>query len=144
MNLIKVDVVTDPTGKEPYIKRYMPWFTKRVCINVIYKEQDYPHSHPWNYLTIILWGGYKETIYDVATGTEETHVRKVGYIGRSKNDAFHRIEPLKSKVVTLFFRSDTITNFGKLLVDGKPITSVKHFMRQGLEIRSLYQKHKED
>lgn len=125
----------DPTSI--YIKRYMLWFTKRVCINVIYKEQDYPHSHPWDYMTIILWGGYRETIYD-EDGTETTFTRKPFYIGRSKYTTFHRLYPLKTPVITLFFRSKVIDKFLKFIIDGKVISGARHWGKMGVDIRKFY------
>jgi len=33
----------------------------KICINIIHSDIEDFHDHPWNYISIILWGGYKET-----------------------------------------------------------------------------------
>lgn len=52
--------------KTPYLTRYTllscKWFTIKIHKALI-SDPDEPHDHPWNYLSIILWGGYwEETI----------------------------------------------------------------------------------
>lgn len=47
------------------------WFSIRVHHWVKGDPGEYQHSHPWNFLTIVLWGGYD----DVGEGRPTDYVR---------------------------------------------------------------------
>ena len=87
------------------VKRYFLWFCHRVFINVMRKGDDALHDHPWNYVSIILWGGYKETTIDKDTGKLITKRYGPGSIISRHHTAFHKLEILKSKSISLFFVS---------------------------------------
>lgn len=58
--------IKSKTG-ELHFRRYRlfwtPWFA--LYIHRIYKadEDPYPHSHPWNFISLILNGGYIEELW---------------------------------------------------------------------------------
>lgn len=102
----------------------MPWFTNRVCINVLYSDLPLPHSHPWNYFTLILWGGYEEKI------GESTKIRYPGYFSYRQHDKFHVLKPLGKRAITFFVRGKLKT-YTKVLIDGKEKRDVKHWLDMG-------------
>jgi hypothetical protein len=134
--MIKTEIVRDPKDGSVFIKRYMLWFTKKVCVNVIYKDYEHMHCHPWNYFTLILWGGYTETV--ISDGQTKTVNRYPGYFTYRNYTEFHKISPLKSKAVTLFFRSGLKSKFSKFLVDGKTLPGAKYWLMQGVDVRKMF------
>lgn len=43
---------------------WTPWFAIYLHhIEQSDKDKD-PHNHPWNFVSLVLWGGYVETLYD--------------------------------------------------------------------------------
>lgn len=139
--MIKIEDVIDPRDGSIFIRRYMLWFTKRACINVMYKDYEHFHCHPWNYLTIIVWGGYKETVFE--GDREVEYIRKPGYISRRSFDQFHKVEPVKRKAITLFFRSKPLAKFSKFKVDGQILTGAKYWLKQGVDVRPMFLKYKD-
>lgn len=115
----------------------MPWFTDRVCINIIYTDIEHLHSHPWDYFTLILWGGYYETVYE--DGKETTYTRRPGYFSRRSHGTFHRISPIKRVAVTFFIRSKKITKMGfaKYIVNGKVMSGAKYWLQRGIDLRGM-------
>lgn len=134
--MIRTEIIRDPSDGTVFIKRYMLWFTKRVCINVIYKDYEHMHSHPWNYATVILYGGYKETV--IENDNEVSYDRKPGYVSSRTFTQFHKISPLKDKAITLFFRSNLKAKFSKFLVNGKIMPGAKYWLLQGKNIRQMF------
>lgn len=65
MKLFKKTVITRMgiKGDEPYLIRWSlvttPWFTVKLH-KILLSDDDCIHDHPWNYLSIILKGGYTE------------------------------------------------------------------------------------
>lgn len=58
------------------------------------------HNHPFNYISIILKGGYSETYIKDDTEIKRTH-GFLSVIKRSHN-VYHRIDSIKGKTITLF------------------------------------------
>lgn len=53
-------------AESPYLTRYTllgtPWF--QLCMHVFHRsDNDELHDHPWDFLTLILKGGYKERVF---------------------------------------------------------------------------------
>lgn len=135
--LYKIERVFNPEDGSVYIERYMLWFTDRICINIMYGDIGHLHSHPWDFHTLILWGGYEETIY--RKGCESTHKRLPGYLGTTTVEDFHKIQLIKSKAISLFIRSKKKTKFGfaNFIVDGKVVSDVKYWKSKGIGISDL-------
>ena len=58
---------------------------------VIKGDDDHVHDHPWGYFTLILSGGYYETVYDALTGKEETIWRHPGFYQKVGSNHVHKI-----------------------------------------------------
>lgn len=62
MKLFKKRIIQREDGK-PYLVRYYilrtPWFRIRLH-NILLSDYDCLHDHPWNFVSIILKGGYTE------------------------------------------------------------------------------------
>lgn len=58
------------------------------------------HNHPFNYISIILKGGYSETYIKDSLELKSTH-NFLSVIKRNHN-VFHRIDEIKSETITLF------------------------------------------
>lgn len=58
------------------------------------------HNHPFNYISIILRGGYTETY--LVNGEEKRSKHGFLSIIKRGHDTFHRIESVKGEAVTLF------------------------------------------
>lgn len=59
------------------------------------------HNHPFKYVSIILKGGYTETI--INNKQEQVLSHSIGSIIIRDNNTFHRIDSIKGKTLTLFF-----------------------------------------
>lgn len=71
-----------------------------LYIHTIYKaDQDlHLHSHPWNFITVVLSGAY------VALGTTGLSVKEPGTISIMTRNGFHKIDEIVlGPVKTLFF-----------------------------------------
>lgn len=131
MKLIKKEVVYLPIENNEFehIVRYMPWFTNRVCINVMYGDIRVLHSHPWNYFTLMLWGGYDETV--IIEDTRVVKRRYPGWFSFKKYSDYHRIEPIGKRAISLFIRGRERIKYTKFLVDGKEIRDIKYWKSIG-------------
>ncbi len=131
MRLFRRESVALPTedAKHDYIVRFMPLFTDRVCINILRGEIPILHSHPWNFVSIILWGGYRET--RMVDGVEVVKDYGPGSVIYRRFDEYHRIVPLGDKCITLFFRSAEKTKSTIYLIDGKPMLDMKYWVKHG-------------
>jgi hypothetical protein len=58
------------------------------------------HNHPFNYISIILKGGYTEIF--IEDGIEKTKKYSRFSIIKRSHKTFHRIDSIKSKTTTLF------------------------------------------
>jgi hypothetical protein len=101
----------------------------KVCINVIYKDIDGFHNHPWDFVSIVLWGGYKETIWD--NGKQTINIYKPGSIIKRKHTEFHKLEPLGKKAITLFFKGKKQKEHIQFVKNNKVYHEAKFFMMQG-------------
>jgi hypothetical protein len=137
MKLIRKEIITLPSeeNKIEHIVRYMPWFTNRICINVLYGDIDILHSHPWNFFSFILWGGYYETLVE-ETGVT-THTRKPGFFCFRTMNQYHIIKPIKKYAVTLFVRGK-IESYTKFLVNGKEMRDSKFWLSQGYSKQEIF------
>ena len=91
---------------KPWMNRYYLFFKHRpkwFPFNIIIHEMldddhgEGVHKHLWPYITIVMCGGYWETLKD------GTHWRPPGYIGFRSANNYHRVD-LKpnTKTLTLF------------------------------------------
>lgn len=101
-------------------------FETDICafyIHRIYRHDEdlHLHSHPWNFVSMILWGEYYEK---VPSGNYNR--KSPGTISHMTREGFHKIAYItKCPVTTLFF------TYGKrqpwyYLVDGEKIESEKY------------------
>jgi hypothetical protein len=101
---------------EVHFRRYRiissPWFN--IYIHHILKSDEdlHPHSHPFDFISIILYGGYEEVRHI------NTSNRLIDYLGVKtivkwftsfKYNEFHKIKLLKNSCVTLVFTGPRIT-----------------------------------
>ena len=104
-----------------YIKRLiiirLPWFA--IMLHKIYlSDTDCQHSHPWNFISILLSGWYREWIPSSSSKTgQEGKVFKKGSILYRPADWVHRLEVNerqdgKPAVTTLVFTGSQIRNWG--------------------------------
>lgn len=63
MKLYKRKVISRGDDGKPYLIRYSifscAWFAIKIH-NILLSDHDCLHDHPWNFISIILWGGYVE------------------------------------------------------------------------------------
>lgn len=111
--IVHKSVITDLYEDSKYLTRWRiiqtPWFA--LYLHHIHRpdhERDL-HDHPWNFISIILWGGYAEEIakyndsaYDIR-GDPKTKIRtwKRGSVHYMRTEDAHRISSLLSPVWTL-------------------------------------------
>ena len=104
--LYRHNIVTDG---DPYMTRWVfrhPWGTVRL--HRIYREDrdPHPHDHPWAFISLILWGGYREERYHriQAVGkpaTFESRWIRRGSINRVHATSVHRIAEVLPNTWTL-------------------------------------------
>ena len=107
------------------ILRFYPLPTRRFAINVIYFDYDGFHNHLWNFVSFILYGGYKESI-----GLKQ-RLRKPLSFGYIKHSYFHKIVLISDKSISLMIRGKDNKKLTTYLVDGKQINEVKYWMNKG-------------
>ena len=136
MKIFRKEFVTSPVYEESsvevtYITRYMFDFARSFCINVLEGDDSFPHlhNHPWDYFTLIIWGGYFETVSE--DGKEVTKKRGPGYFSFRKYSDYHRIRPIGRRAITLFWRGKMKQKSMHFLVDGKPVRDIVYFMKRG-------------
>jgi len=74
-----------------------------LYIHRIYKEDkdEHLHSHPWNFMSVILWGAYIE---QYAPEYNRMRVKCEGSFSKADRNYFHKIvDILRGPVTTLFF-----------------------------------------
>lgn len=66
MGLIKRFDITDISQKNVYLRRWslaLPWGWSVKLHHILRTDADRcQHDHPWAFWTIVLWGGYEETV----------------------------------------------------------------------------------
>jgi hypothetical protein len=126
----RVRVIRDRQTRDPYMIRYYLFLKNRknfpfnLTLHKILKSDDpVLHDHPWSYGTIILKGGYYETV-PVFSGDGEvlehkTYWRGPGYMTFRKSSSFHYLT-LKADqpCTTLFFMGPQKTVWGFLTEKG--------------------------
>ena len=75
-----------------------------IYLHFIFKadEDKHLHCHPWNYLGIVLNGGYVESVR-LQDGEEKTRIRGRFSVSKGDRNVFHKIELVDGPVTTLFF-----------------------------------------
>lgn len=76
------------------------------------------HTHPFNYVSVVLWGGYTEQVL-CEDGTLRAKHHRIGSIIRRRADVAHRIIAFRPGCCTLFFAKRAIT-------DGQGWTLLRH------------------
>jgi len=112
-------VIMDRVGQEPYLIRYYLLFTHRIHFpfNIfIHKflkgDDDEIHDHPWGYFTLILWGGYYETIMNV-DGSNKIFWREPGFFQSVTHKHRHMIQLNEDKTCwTLFIPFKKVNTWG--------------------------------
>jgi hypothetical protein len=139
MKLFKKEILRLPSenNKIKRIVRYSLSFTDRLCINVMYGDIDILHSHPWNYFTLMLWGGYDETV--LIDGKEVTKRRYPGWFSFKKYSDYHRVNPIRKKAITLFIRSKDKINGTRFYINGKVIRDAKYWKSIGCTREQMQQ-----
>lgn len=134
-----IKIIRSKAGKL-HFKRWRllttPWFD--VNLHGIYKEdQDkHLHNHPWNILTIILYGFYTEELED-----KKEVLRWPFSVAYRDKSQFHKIQMLHSKVVyTLAITSKGTSDWGYkvngIFVDHKTYREQKNkkMLREGVTL----------
>jgi len=111
----------------------------KVCINVIYADLEDFHDHPWDYVSIILWGGYKESQWK--DGKVTSKIYGPGSILKRKHSQFHKIEPIGKKAITLFWKGPKQRNYINWVKDNIIYRESKFWLLQGYtksKMRKIY------
>lgn len=104
------------------------WFN--IYIHSIYKadEDEHLHDHPWNYISIVLYGKFMEAIKNSTSAKQKYEMNWLSPkdISAQKAERTHKIYMLLSeKIVTLFFTGPRFREWG-YDVDGKWIDNVTY------------------
>lgn len=118
-NLLLVKEIISKTG-ELHFKRWRffscPWF--RIYLHKICKsdEDAHLHTHPWNFLSIILKGGYTQEYWDhiLDNRTSFQTVEQFDILQMTKHEG-HKITLNESPIWTLVFAYGTYENWGYLV-----------------------------
>lgn len=104
---------------------YTSWFA--LYIHRIYQadRDDHLHSHPWNFVSLILSGGYDEL-------TDERRWYPAGSFIYHKHSDFHKIIELDKPTTTLVFTWGKRKPWG-FLVDGSIIDNDSYRAMKKLE-----------
>jgi len=115
------DFVIHRDEKEDYLYRW--WLSERTKGGSVYlhlylngDENEQPHDHPWDSMSVCLVGGYIEEIFanDIGTVTRRLSTREVSegqVIFRGQN-SIHRILRAKPGTMTLFFTGQVVKPWG--------------------------------
>jgi hypothetical protein len=123
---------------QPYLIRRTLFSCHRLSIKLHYVIKDdigEMHNHPWNYISIILWGGYKEQTYvsigsgcTICTHTKTTIYKPLSVLIR-KADRPHKLLLLKGKpCLSLIFTGRKVRKW-----DYVPSKSTKEITMNNLE-----------
>lgn len=107
--------------EELYLRRLYilrtPWFG--VMLHWIKREdwdRDALHNHPWEFLRLVLRGGYTEQVAWALSDTElspEIELsHRAGNFNKFPSDAYHRISSVKPHTCTLVFNSAKTRGWG--------------------------------
>lgn len=107
-----------------HFRRYRLFSCKyfSIFIHRIYKSDEdlHPHSHPWNFVSIILGGGYVETLY--REGVEKIVAKPFSILFRRYYE-YHKIELIATTTSLVFTGSRLDEDWGYL---GDNITHIQH------------------
>ena len=127
-----------------YLLRFTLLQTKRLHIRLhtilAADGTPYLHNHPFNYISVIISGGYTEQFLDNKNLKTIIH-KRFSFIKR-KNTDFHRILSVESKTKTLFFAFNKENNWE--LKKRDDIQIPKHFKtpkKQGIYLRLIKNYH---
>tara|TARA_B110000908_G_scaffold97353_1_gene114941 strand:- start:401 stop:910 length:510 start_codon:yes stop_codon:yes gene_type:complete len=145
--VIKKQTVILPTDNyvSSRIDRYSIVFLEElICINRINQDTEDFHCHPWDFISIILWGGYTEI--RIVDGKEVTKKFKAGSILYRKFNDFHQILLLKNKAITLFIKVRNKSNNTSWMKNGIYAKESSYWLRQGYkkaDLKNMIKKTKE-
>jgi hypothetical protein len=108
------------------IIRFYPLPTRRVAINVIYFEYDGFHNHLWNFVSLILYGGYREQILN-----KKDRIRRPLSFGLINYKQFHNLELLTDKSISLMVRGKQKVKYCKYREGNKIINEYKYWRQKG-------------
>lgn len=98
-----------------YLRRIFLFRSKYLCIflhNIRLPDDDRdPHDHPWNFLGIVLWGGYSEMRYSRG-GARRLTFRATPSIAFRKATDIHRIKTVLPNTWTLIITGPKVNNWG--------------------------------
>lgn len=96
-----------------HFQRYAIFETSLVSLYIhrIFKadEDRYMHNHPWNFLTMILWGSYvalesgEQSALSLQLNGPDVVAKGPGSVSYMDRDHFHRILSIRSGPVTTLF-----------------------------------------
>ena len=101
-----------------------PWFS--IHIHKIYKsDEDHPHSHPWNFISIILAGGYFEDLTIMPCQVTRKVTRRFCSFAFRRFGDYHKITLIKPTTTLVFTGKRLDENWG-YYVDGNRIRHVEY------------------
>lgn len=134
-DLFLIKHITNKQGLT-HFKRWVilstPWFAFYIHYIARKDDDDHPHSHPWNFRSWILSGGYDE-MYIKNNGTRENPefekaklvtTNQFSSIRRSKDD-YHKISELHRPTWTFVWTGKRYPDWGYLM-DGEYVESTKY------------------
>mgnify|MGYP003654216195 FL=1 len=144
IKLIQKQAIILPNDQVTIVRYSLLGLINKICVNVIYADVENYHSHPWDYISVILWGRYKETQWK--DGKTHTKTYYPGSILKRKHDQFHRIVPIGEKAITLFFRGRAKTKSNYWVENNKVYPESKYWLMKGYtkdKMRKLFNYMKE-
>ena len=142
--LIKKQVVTLPLDnyvKERIVRYTIAGLEELCCINVINYDTPDLHSHPWNYISIILKGGYVEEVFK--DGKLKLSYRGIGTIAYRRFDDMHAVHLRKGPCVTLFIKTKKMSTNTRWMKDGVSKPEAAYWLRQGYnkdDLKKMYER----
>jgi hypothetical protein len=107
----------------------------RICIHIFRGDVPFLHNHTFNYFTLILWGGYKETILE--DGIEIEHDRRVGWWDIRDQHVFHKTKLKTNICVTLFLKSKEKRKNFQAIVDGELLNDIAYYKKIGYSRKQI-------
>jgi len=129
IKLIQKQAIILPNDHVSIVRYSVLGLINKICVNLIYSSVDNFHSHPWDYISIILWGGYRETRWKA--GKTRTRIYYPGSILIRKHTDFHRIEPLGKRAITLFWRGAEKQKSNYWVKDNIIYSEARYWLIQG-------------
>ena len=102
-------------GDTPYLTRYYLLDKKwmQICIHVFHRSDfDDMHDHPWNFLSIILWGGYLEETMGYKRRRQRKRVWPGMFLFRRATHRHRVVLKNEKKAVSLVFMGPYIREWG--------------------------------